>query len=54
MPIDLYYQAESAPSRAVLMVFRHLKIPVNIKWMNILQGDQLKEDFIKVVNHVYY
>jgi len=48
MPIDLYYQSESSPSRAVLMVAKHLKIPVNIKLMNVLNGDQLKPEFLEL------
>jgi len=48
MPIDLYYQSESSPSRAVLMVAKHLKIPVNIKMMNVLNGDQLKPEFLEL------
>ncbi len=48
MPIDLYYQSESPPSRTVLMVAKHLKIPVNIKLMNVLEGDQFKPEFLEV------
>jgi glutathione S-transferase len=48
MPIDLYYQPESPPARTVLMVAKHLKIPVNIKLMNVLEGDQFKPEFLEL------
>jgi glutathione S-transferase len=54
MPVDLYYQSESPPCRAVLMVAKHLKIPVNIKLMNVLEGDQFKPEFIEVFFNKFF
>ncbi|CAG2110528.1 unnamed protein product [Medioppia subpectinata] len=48
MPIDLYYMPESPPSRAVLMVAKHLNVAVNIKHVNITEGEQLKPEFIEI------
>jgi glutathione S-transferase len=48
MTIDLYFQEESAPARAVLLVIKQLKLPVNLKRMNVLNGDQHKPEFIEI------
>jgi len=48
MPIDLYYMPESPPSRAVLMVAKHLNIPVNIKHVDLMKQEQLKPEFLEI------
>ncbi|XP_015908490.2 glutathione S-transferase D7 [Parasteatoda tepidariorum] len=48
MAITLYEMAVSPPCRAVLMVIRHLGIEVNRKHLNLLTGDHLKPEFVKL------
>ncbi|CAG2170269.1 unnamed protein product, partial [Oppiella nova] len=39
---------ESPPSRAVLMVAKHLNIAVNIKHVDLTKGEQLKPEFLEL------
>src|SRR6266487_4464883 len=48
MPIDLYYMPASPPCRTVLMVAKHLNIPLNLKLINIRGGDLQKPEFLKL------
>lgn len=48
MSLDLYYFESSPPSRAVLMVSKELGLDVNIKHVNLFQGEHLSPDFVKV------
>ncbi|CAG2168545.1 unnamed protein product [Oppiella nova] len=48
MPIDLYYFRVSAPSRAILMTVRHLQINVNLKHIDLTEGQQHSEEFLKI------
>jgi hypothetical protein len=47
--MDLYYYHISAPCRSVLMVGEYLNLKWNLKTVDLLKNDQLKEDFIKVM-----
>lgn len=46
--MDLYYTIASAPCRAVMLTGAALDIKFNLKPINLLAGEQLKESFIKV------
>lgn len=46
--IDVYYFPASAPSRMVLLLAKALGINVNKKMVNIMNGEQMNPDFIKV------
>ena len=48
MAIDLYFLRLSPPSRAVLMLTKHLDIKVNIKNMDLRNGEHLTSDYAKV------
>ena len=48
MPIDLYYNRMSGPSRAVLMTARELNIDVKLKPLDLGAKEQMKPEFIKV------
>lgn len=50
MPIDFYYIAPSPPARAVLMTAKDLGIDMNLKVVNLLAGEHLKPEFLKVIN----
>jgi hypothetical protein len=46
--IDLYFMPLSSPSRAALMTAKNIGVPINQKFTNILAGDQLKPEYLKV------
>ncbi|XP_068157671.1 glutathione S-transferase D2-like [Drosophila tropicalis] len=46
--MDLYYLPGSAPCRSVLMVGKALGIEFNKKFLNTLEGEQLKPEFLKI------
>lgn len=48
MPLELYYIHASPPSRTILMVARELGIEFDLKEVNLLTGEHLKEEFLKV------
>ncbi|XP_054159968.1 uncharacterized protein LOC128958178 [Oppia nitens] len=48
MPIDLYLMNLSPPCRAVLMGIKHLKLDVNVKTVNLMAGEHLKPEFLKL------
>jgi glutathione S-transferase len=50
MPMDFYYLPPSPPCRAVLLLAKRLGIEFNLKTINILAGEQLTPEFIKVRN----
>lgn len=39
----------SPPSRAIMMVAAALDIPLNLQEINVVQGDQMDPDYIKVL-----
>ncbi|PSN32392.1 Glutathione S-transferase 1-1 [Blattella germanica] len=47
MPIDLYYKPGSSPSRAVLLVAKALGVELNLKFVDLMAGAQMKPEFIK-------
>lgn len=48
MPIDLYHIPASAPCRAVRLVAAALGVNLNLKLINIFEGEHLKTEFLKV------
>uniref|UniRef100_A0A6P7FUA2 Glutathione S-transferase D7-like n=1 Tax=Diabrotica virgifera virgifera TaxID=50390 RepID=A0A6P7FUA2_DIAVI len=46
--IDIYYFTMSPPSRSVLMLMRTLGVKHNIKIVNVLNGEQMKPEFLKI------
>ena len=48
MPIDLYYNRMSGPSRAVWMTARELNIDIKLKHLDLMAKEQMKPEFIKV------
>lgn len=48
MTIDFYYVPGSAPCRSVQMTAKAVGVELNLKLINLLAGEQLKPEFIKV------
>lgn len=48
MGIDFYYSLPSAPCRSVLMTAKALNIDMNLIETNIMGGDHLKPEFLKI------
>lgn len=46
--IDIYFYSASPPSRAALLCIRALGMKHNVKNVNLMTGEHLKPDFIKV------
>lgn len=51
MTVDVYLAPASGPCRAVLMTAQYLGVDVRQKVVNLMTGDQLKPDFLKVSGH---
>ncbi|XP_058819899.1 glutathione S-transferase 1-1-like [Topomyia yanbarensis] len=47
-PLVLYHFPVSPPSRSVLLVIRNLELDVEIKVLNLMAGEHMQEDFIKI------
>ena len=48
MTIDLYSLPASPPCRAVLMVAKELGIELNVKPLDLLKGEHMSPEFLKV------
>ncbi len=48
MTIDLYLTRLSPPCRAVLMVAKHLNIDLNLKPIDVRNGENLTPEYLKV------
>ncbi|KAJ8919165.1 hypothetical protein NQ315_012151 [Exocentrus adspersus] len=48
MTIDLYYSAGSAPCRIVLLAAKSIGVELNLKPMNLFEGEHLKPEFLKL------
>ena len=46
--IDFYYLPASAPCRAVMMLAKAIGVILNLKTVDILKGEHLKSEFLKV------
>lgn len=48
MPVDVYVAPVSGPCRAVLMTAKYVGVDVNQKLVDLMAGEQLKPEYIKV------
>lgn len=48
MTIDLYYTPGSAPCRSVMLAAKALGVNLNLKQLDLIKGEHLKADFLKV------
>lgn len=48
MPVDLYYMSLSAPCRAVVLVAKVAGVELNLKTINLLEGEHMKPEFLKI------
>lgn len=48
MTIDFYYLPGSAPCRSVLMTAKAVGVELNLKLVDLMSGEHLKPEFIKV------
>lgn len=48
MTIDFYYTPGSPPCRAVLLTAKALGLEMNLKQLDLHQGEHLKPEFVKV------
>lgn len=48
MPIDFYYTPASAPCRSILLLAKALGLEMNLKTVNLMAGEQLTPEFLKV------
>lgn len=48
MKLVLYYDQRSPPVRSVLMLLKILNIDVNLKFIDLFKGEQLKPEFKEV------
>lgn len=48
MPIDLYYLPGSSPCRGVLLAAKALGLELNLKLTDLMKGEHLTPEFIKV------
>lgn len=48
--IDLYYFNPSPPCRSVMMMARAVGVNLNLKTINILAGENLTPEYLKVIN----
>ena len=51
MTIDFYYMPGSGPCRSVLATAKALGIELNLKFLNLREGEHLKPEFVKVRLH---
>lgn len=48
MTIDFYYVPGSAPCRSVQMAAKAVGVDLNLKLVDLMAGEQLKPEFLKV------
>ncbi|KAL5283275.1 GstD1.2 family protein [Megaselia abdita] len=48
MTIDFYYLSVSAPCRSILMTAKAIGVELNLKKLNLKNGEHLKPEFIKI------
>ena len=50
MSLDFYYLPASAPCRAVMLAANAIGVQLNLKYVDMLKGEHLTPEFIKVWN----
>lgn len=48
MGLDLYYVPGSAPCRTVLLAAKAVGVDLNLKYLDLMKGEHLTPEFIKV------
>ena len=48
MPLELYHMVASPPSRSVRLCLHALGIETNLHDVNLLEGEQMKEEFLEI------
>jgi Glutathione S-transferase len=48
MPLELYYYETAPPSRAVVLLVKTLKLPINLRRVDLSKNENQTPDFIKV------
>ena len=48
MTIDFYYLPPSPPCRSVMMLAKHLNIPLEYKFVKLFEGEHLKPEFLAI------
>jgi glutathione S-transferase len=48
MTIDLYYMPASSPCRAVMLTASAAGVQLNLKFLDLLKGEQMAQQFLKV------
>lgn len=46
--MQLFYTSGSPPSRSVLMTFRNLEVNVDVTVLNLMSGEHMNEDYVKL------
>lgn len=46
MPLELYYAPFSSPSRAVMLTAKALKLDLELKEVNFMNGEHMEPDFL--------
>lgn len=54
MTIDLYYTPGSAPCRSILLTAKLVGVDLNLKLVNLHEGEHLKPEFLKVIRSPRY
>lgn len=50
MGLDFYYTPGSSPCRSVLLAAKAVGIELNLKQLDLMKGEHLKPEFVKVCN----
>lgn len=53
MAIDLYYMPASAPCRSIIMLAKELGIELNLKLLDLRNGEHLKPEFVAVSKYIF-
>lgn len=48
MPLELYYYETAPPSRAVVLLCKTLKLPINLRRVDLSKGENQSADFLKM------
>lgn len=51
MTIDFYYLPGSSPCRAVLLAAKAVGVDLNLKYTDLMKGDQMTPEFLKVMSN---